>query len=54
VSRLVNEDPEYAVNVFRDLCRDYKRPQRTPQDITASMKRHGLTITADALNGLLD
>jgi hypothetical protein len=51
LSRLLNVDHVYGVAIFHDLCQDYKR---TPRYVTASMKKHGLTVTADTLNILLE
>ena len=51
--RLVNEDHDRAIEVFRDLCRAYTRPPQTPQDIIVRMQRSNLTITANTLDGLL-
>lgn len=51
--RLLNDNEEQAVAAFHELCVNLKNPPQTTREVIETMKRQGLTATADALNALV-
>jgi hypothetical protein len=51
---LINSDQDAAIAALRRLRQSLRTPPVTSADLLATMKRHGLTESANAISGLID